>query len=150
MELLFPDNYIPGTSERMLLYRELDNIENDEQLDIYKTSLIDRFGKLPRESRELLDVVRLRWKAIDLSMEKIILKNKKMICYFVSDQKSSFYQSPGFIKIVQYIQKGSNKGQMKEAKGKLTLSFSNVPNVETADYILRKIIDETQSYETSN
>ena len=78
-------------------------------------------------------------------MEKIILKNKKMICYFVSDQKSSFYQSGDFIKIVQYVQKGKSKGRMKETKGKLTLSFSNVPNVETADYILREIIDEVKS-----
>ncbi len=145
MELLFPVDYIPGNSERMMLYRELDNIENQNQLDEFRLGLEDRFGELPTESCELLDILPLRWKAIDLGMEKIILKNKKMICYFVSDQKSSFYQSGEFLKIVQHIQQSKTKGKMKETKGKLTLSFPNVPNVETADYILRKIIEAIQS-----
>ncbi len=144
LELLFPDDYIKGTSERMLLYRELDNLENEEQLKLFKTGLIDRFGKMPQESNELLEVVRLRWKAIELSMEKIILKNKNMICYFVSDQQSKFYQSTEFLKIVQYIQKTGN-GKLKEINHKLTLTFPNVFNVETADYILKEIIQFVKS-----
>ena len=140
LELLFPDDYIKGSSERMLLYRELDNLENQEQLELFKTGLIDRFGKMPHESYELLEVVQLRWKAIELSMEKIILKNKNMICYFVSDQQSKFYQSADFLKIVQYISK-TGKGKLKEVNHKLTLTFSNVFNVETADYILKEIIE---------
>ncbi len=140
LELLFPDDYISGTSERMLLYRELDNLENEDQLELYKNSLIDRFGKLPKESRELLEVVQLRWKAIELGMEKIILKNKIMICYFVSDQQSKFYQSEDFLKIVQFIHKSGN-GKLKERNKKLTLTFSNVENVETADYILKEILE---------
>ena len=140
LELLFPDDYIKGTSERMLLYRELDNLENEEQLKLFKTGLIDRFGKMPQESHELLEVVQLRWKAIELSMEKIILKNKNMICYFVSDQQSKFYQSAEFMKIVQFIQK-SNKGKLKEINNKLTLTFPNIYNVETSDYILKEIIE---------
>jgi transcription-repair coupling factor (superfamily II helicase) len=139
MELLFPEDYIRGTSERMLLYRELDNLENEEQLNLFKTSLNDRFGKMPQESVELLEVVRLRWKAIELGIEKIILKNKNMICYFVSDQQSKFYQSAEFLKIVQYIQKTGN-GKLKEMNHKLTLTFPNIFNVETADYILKEII----------
>jgi transcription-repair coupling factor (superfamily II helicase) len=142
LELLFPNGYIPGTSERMLLYRELDNIENEGQLHQFEDNLVDRFGKLPRESRELLEVVRLRWKAIDLGMEKIILKNKKMICHFVSDQQSPFYQSSDFIQIVRFIQKRKPDGKMKESNQKLTLTFSNVANIETATFILREIIDE--------
>lgn len=141
LELLFADSYIPGTSERMLLYRELDNIENKNQLEIYKTGLIDRFGKLPRESRELLEVVQLRWKAIELSIEKIFLKNKNMICHFVADPKSPFYQSPEFITIVQFVQQSENGGKMREKNMKLTLTFPNIPNVETADYILKEILE---------
>lgn len=141
LELLFPDDYIPGTSERMMLYRELDNIENKEQLHEYKTGLIDRFGKLPRESKELLEVVQLRWKAIELSMEKIILKNKNMICYFVADQQSQFYQTQEFIKIVQFIQQGKTGGKMREKNHKLTLTFPNIPNVETAEYILKEVTE---------
>ena len=138
LELLFHDYYIKGTSERMLLYRELDNIENQQQLDQFKAGLIDRFGKMPRESEELLEVVQLRWKAISLGMEKIIMKNRTMICYFVADQQSKFYQSDDFLKIVQYIQK-TGSGKMKELNNKLTLAFTNVINVETADYILKGI-----------
>jgi len=145
MELLFPSEFIPGNSERMLLYRELDNIENAEALEQFRAGLEDRFGKLPTESRELLDVLPLRWKAIELSMEKIILKNKKMICYFVSDQQSAFYSSDTFLKIVQHINQGKSKGKMKEANGKLTLTFGNVPNIETADYILRNILDDLKN-----
>ncbi len=140
MELLFPDSYISGTSERMLLYRELDSIENAQQLDQFKAGLVDRFGKMPRESAELLEVVQLRWKAIELSMEKVVLKNKTMICYFVADQQSKFYSSADFMKIVQYVQKTGN-GKMKELNNKLTLSFTNIPNVETADYLLKSISD---------
>jgi transcription-repair coupling factor (superfamily II helicase) len=142
MELLFPQDYIPGSSERMLLYRELDNIENKQQLDQFRSGLEDRFGELPPETRELLEVVKLRWKAIELGMEKIILKEGKMICYFISDQQSPFYQSALFMKIVQYVQKGKTKGQMRERNHKLTLTFSNVPNVETAGYILEEMIGE--------
>ena len=144
LELLFPDEYIKGTSERMLLYRELDNLETKEQLELFKTGLIDRFGKMPQESIELLEVVQLRWKAIELSMEKIILKNKNMICYFVSDQQSKFYQSADFLKIVQYIQKTGN-GKLKEVNHKLTLTFPNIFNVETADYVLKEIINWVKS-----
>ena len=138
-ELLFPENYIPETSERMLLYRELDNIENEAELYKYREGLIDRFGKLPPESHGLLEVVKLRWKSIQLGMEKIILKNEKMICYFVSNQQSSFYKSVDFLKIVQFVQK-NNSGKMKEINNKLTLTFDNIPNVETAGYMLDQII----------
>jgi transcription-repair coupling factor (superfamily II helicase) len=142
MELLFPQNYIPGSSERMLLYRELDNIENEKQLEQFRSGLEDRFGPLPPETRELLEVVKLRRKAIELGMEKIILKEGKMICYFISDQQSPFYRSALFMKIVQYIQQGKMKGQMREKNHKLTLTFSNVPNVETAGYILEEMMGE--------
>ncbi len=142
MELLLPQEYIPGSSERMLLYRELDNIENEKQLTQFRLGLEDRFGSLPPETRELLEVVKLRWKAIELGMEKIILKEGKMICYFISDQQSAFYRSPLFMHIVQYVQKGKFRGQMKERNHKLTLTFANVPNVETAGYVLEEIIGE--------
>lgn len=144
MELLFPQEYIPGTTERMLLYRELDNIENQKQLDQFRKGLEDRFGKLPLQSRELLDVVKLRWKALELGIEKIILKENKMICYFVSDQQSPFYRSALFLKIVQFVQKNDSKANMREINHKLTLSFPHVPNVETAGYILEEMMEATK------
>ena len=144
MELLFQQEYIPGTTERMLLYRELDNIENQKQLDQFRKGLEDRFGKLPLQSRELLDVVKLRWKALELGIEKIILKENKMICYFVSDQQSPFYRSALFLKIVQFVQKNDSKANMREINHKLTLSFPHVPNVETAGYILEEMMVATK------
>ncbi len=150
MELLFPGSYIPGNSERMLLYRELDTIENEKQLTRFRDSLLDRFGKLPPESRELLEVVRIRWKAIELGMEKIVLKEEKMICSFISDQQSPFYQSALFARIIQYVQKGKTKGRMKEKNNKLTLTFSNVPNVETAVHILDEILEEVSQNPMQN
>lgn len=145
LELLFPEDYIQGSAERMKLYRELDNIENEDQLRQFTAGLTDRFGKLPKESRELIEVVQLRWKAIELSMERIVLKNKTMICYFVSDQQSPFYQSPEFLKVVQYIQKSNTGGKLKEHNHKLTLTFPNIPNVETADFILKEIVESVKN-----
>jgi transcription-repair coupling factor (superfamily II helicase) len=142
MELLLPESYIPGSSERMALYRELDNIENREQLEQFGRALEDRFGKMPDETRELLEIVKLRWKAIELGMEKILLKEGRMICFFISDQKSPFYQSQLFLNIVRYIQQSKTKGKMQERNHKLTFTVQNVTNVETAAYILEDMTAE--------
>jgi transcription-repair coupling factor (superfamily II helicase) len=150
MEMLFPDSYIPGASERMLLYRELDGIENPEQLRRFKASLVDRFGNMPTESHELLEVVRLRWKAMDLGIEKIILKNSSMICYFVSDQKSKFYQSNEFLKTVQFVQRNKSGAKMKEANNKLMLTLPDIGNVETACYILDEMDMYVKTTENGN
>ncbi len=143
MELLMPESYVPGSSERMALYRELDNVENREQLEKFKRGLEDRFGKLPDETRELLEIVRLRWIAIGLGMEKIFLKEGKMICHFISDQKSPFYRSQLFMNIVNHIQKGKTRGRMQEKNHKLTFTVQNVINVETARFILEEMTAET-------
>ena len=142
LELLFPTSYIPGNAERMMLYRELDNLENEEQLRKYEAGLVDRFGKLPPESQELINIVRLRWMAIDSGIDKIILKNQKMICYFPADQKSQYYQSEAFSKVLQYVQKHPRKCRMKE-EGKLTLTFDSILSVSEAAGLLR---DLQQSY----
>ncbi len=139
MELLFPDNYIQSISERMLLYRELDSMENEESLQQYELGLIDRFGKLPSSSLQLLEVVRLRWLAIELGIERIILKNQKMICYFISDQQSPFYQSAIFSKVLNFVQQNSGKCRMKEKKEKLSLSFENINTISVAKVILDEI-----------
>ena len=136
LQLLFPDKYIQSISERMLLYRELDNLETEESLVQFEAGLIDRFGKLPQESIELIEVVRLRWVAIRLGMEKIILKNKKMICHFVSDPQSPFYQSPVFGKVLQYLQTHHQTCRMKEGNNRLSLTFDKVKTVKLAKEVL--------------
>jgi len=142
LQLLFPDKYIQSTSERMLLYRELDNVETEEALVLFEAGLADRFGKLPNESIELIEVVRLRWAAIQLGMEKIILKNKKMICQFISDPQSPFYQSPAFGKVLKYVQTHHQTCHMKEGNNRLSLTFEKVKSVKKAKEVLEGVGEE--------
>jgi transcription-repair coupling factor (superfamily II helicase) len=135
LEILFPDDYIPNISERINLYRELDNINNEEQLNQFEEKLQDRFGTLPHPTRELLNVVRLRWLAIDLGFEKIILKNNIMVMHFISNQDSPYYQSGIFSGMLQFVQKNQESFQMKEGK-KLTLTVENIGNINKALEIL--------------
>lgn len=142
LQLLFPDKYIQSTSERMLLYRELDNLESEEALVQFEAGLADRFGKLPAESIELIEVVRLRWVAIQLGMEKIILKNQKMVCHFISDPQSVFYQSPVFGQILRYVQTHHQTCRMKEGNNRLSLTFEKVKSVKKAKEILEGVVAE--------
>jgi len=139
LEVLFPDEYIENISERLKLYRELDNIETLEDLDNFKKQLEDRFGKLPQATLELLDVVILRWVCLDLGVEKLILKSKKMVLYFISDQASAYYESPQFIKILNMVQTQSIICKMKETKTKLSVSFENIKSIKRASEILNTI-----------
>lgn len=138
LELLFHESYIPSTAQRMLLYRELDNLENEKQLQSFESSLRDRFGKIPPESTGLLDIVRLRWSAIRLGMERVVLKGEMMICYFPADQQSAYYGSEVFGKVLQFVQAHPHKCAMRE-KGKLTLTFSGVRSTGEAVALLLEI-----------
>jgi len=139
MELRLPEGYIGSTAERMSLYRELDNIENAEELERFESQLTDRFGKIPPQASDLFEIVRMRWTAIDLGLERIILKNGKMICHFISDQQSPFYQSSMFTHVLGWIQNNSGKCKIKEEKNKLSLTFEKVKSVRNAKEILQGI-----------
>ncbi len=139
MQLLFPDSYIQSISERMLLYRELDNLETEEALVQFEAGLADRFGKLPAESIELIEVVRLRRAAVELGIEKIILKRHKMVCQFISDPQSVYYQSPVFGKVLRYVQTHPQICHMKEGNNKLSLTFEKVKSVKKAKGILEGV-----------
>lgn len=141
-ELLFPDEYITSISERMLLYRELDNMETEESLQLYEKGLIDRFGPIPKPSQELLNVVRLRWVAISLNMERIILKENNMICYLPSDPKSKFYKSASFQKLMNWIVQNPSICRVKEARGKLSIIFSDISSVKQALEFLRNVSEK--------
>jgi len=139
LELLFPDAYIENIAERLKLYRELDNMTNEDQLQTFENEVTDRFGKLPQQSSELIYVVRLRWLAMDYGMEKIVLKINQLICYFVNNSQSPFYDSPNFQKVMQFAAKNPKISELKNTKGKLILKFSNVSSIENAYQILLKI-----------
>jgi len=131
LELLFPDDYIPGNSERIRLYRILDNTSDEKALAGFEADLTDRFGALPRQTRELLDVVRLRQKAISLGFEKIALRNGQMVIFFIQNQNSPYYKSPLFLGIIESIQK-QKLYKLKESRNKLTLTIQKVGSVEKA------------------
>ena len=142
-EILFPDNYINAISERLNLYNELSTIETEEGLQQYEQRLIDRFGELPIQAVDLLDSVRIKWLAKQLGLEKIILKQKRMIGYFVSDQQSAFYQTEAFTRMLKYVQQHSKSCVMKEKQTKnglrLLITFIKIDSVKTALETLKQI-----------
>ena len=142
LEMYFPDNYVPGSSERMLLYRELDNIEKDEDLEAYRQRLIDRFGPVPRQGEELMQVVALRRIGKRLGCEKIILKQERMQMQFVSNTNSMYYQSTAFGKVLNYIGYHPRQCNLKEKNGKRSMVVSDVKSVEQAVKVLREIDKE--------
>ncbi|MEE4197414.1 MAG: transcription-repair coupling factor [Bacteroidales bacterium] len=141
LEILFPDSYISNISERVRLYRELDNTESEQQLVSFEYQLKDRFGEIPPQTLELMNVVRLRWLAIDLGIEKIIIKKNKLVAYFISDKESLFYQSPVFARILGYLQKNPQSMQIKEVNHKLTLNILKTDSVKKAISIFQQITD---------
>lgn len=144
LEMYFPDNYVPGSSERMLLYRELDNIERDEELEAYRQRLIDRFGPVHRQGEELMLVVPLRRVGRRLGCEKIILRQGRMQMQFVSNTQSAFYQSAAFGRVINYIGYHPRRCNLKEKNGKRSMVVSQVASVKEAVEILKDIDEEKQ------
>ena len=139
LEMYFPDTYVPGSAERMLLYRELDNIDNDDELDAYRQRLIDRFGAIPHEGEELLQVVALRRYGKSLGCEKIILKQGRMQMQFVSNPNSAYYRSATFGKALDFIAANARRCNLKEVNGKRSMVVSGVPTVGEAVKVLLKV-----------
>ena len=139
LELLFPDEYIAGSGERILLYRELDSLETDDQLAAFQSRLEDRFGPIPEEGQELLHVVPLRRIGKELGIEKIVLKAGRMVLYFVSDTESPYYQSDTFDRILRYPALCSHECQFRESGGRQNLLIADVHSVGEALDILKAI-----------
>ena len=140
LELLFPNEYIPSSSERMLLYRELDGLELDKDVLDFKLRLEDRFGKVPSEGQELLRIVPLRRLAKRLGAEKVFLKAGRMTLFFVSNPDSPYYQSAAFGKVIGYMGMNPRYCNLREQNGKRSMVVKNVENVETAVSILQEIV----------
>jgi transcription-repair coupling factor (superfamily II helicase) len=135
-ELLFPDEYINNITERLNLYNELGNIKDEAGLLAYETKLIDRFGPLPKEAKALLNSIRIKWIATKMGIEKIIMKQGKLIGYFVGDQQSNYYSSKQFRQMLQFVQQNGNICKMKEKETKnglrLLITFENVKSISKA------------------
>ncbi|WP_394332559.1 transcription-repair coupling factor [Flavobacterium urocaniciphilum] len=142
-ELLFPDEYINNISERLALYNELGSVKNTADLDAYEQRLIDRFGPLPKEAISLLNSVRIKWKATQIGLERIILKQHKMIGYFIGDQQSNFYQSNRFMNVMRFAQSNGNLCKVKEKETKnglrLLITFENVKSINKALELIEMI-----------
>ena len=132
LEILIPDDYVNNVNERLILYRELDEIKDEFNLDKFKQKLIDRFGQLPIPTVELLQTIRLRWIACELGIERIILKNNLFTAYFISNEKSSFYQSSTFTQILKYVQQNHHRVRMEEKNNKLQIRISSIQSIADA------------------
>ena len=143
IEMYFPDLYVPSDSERMLLYRELDNLANSHRLEAdleaYRKRLTDRFGAIPPVAEELISVVPLRVLGKQLGIEKIMLKQQNMYLYFVSNNESPYYQGETFGRILDYVSRHPRRCNFREAKGKRSVIISQVPSVASALTICREI-----------
>ena len=141
LEMYFPDNYVPGSSERMLLYRELDNINNDNDLETYRQRLVDRFGEVPHEALELMQVVPLRRLGKRLGCEKIMLRQGKMNMQFVANPDSAYYQSKTFSAVINYVGNYPRRCDFKQVGTRRLLTVSQIPTVEAAVNVLRAMLD---------
>lgn len=139
LEINIPPEYVSNTSERIRLYKELDELGSPEDLYKFENNLKDRFGKIPPETKELLELVKLRWLAMELGFQKIVIKNKVFIGYFPLNQQSQYYASEIFSSILQYVQKFPKDFIIKEHKEKLTLRFKDAVNIETVYHRLKEI-----------
>ena len=139
IEMYFPDQWVPTDSERMLLYRELDNLKNDDELARYRQRLIDRFGEIPKVANELMNVVPLRRKAKQLGCERLMLKMGRMTMFFVSNPNSPYYQSQAFDSILNYIASNPRRCNIRENNGKRSLVVNDVKTVEDAIVVFEEI-----------
>ncbi|SIQ11747.1 transcription-repair coupling factor [Maribacter ulvicola] len=140
-ELLFPDDYINNITERLTLYTELNQVKDEAALQKFEAQLVDRFGELPDEAQDLLNSVRIKWIANSIGLERIVMKQGKMIGYFLSDQQSAFYQTATFTRVLQYVQSHAQLCKIKEKKTRnglrLLLVFENIRSVDRAYLALK-------------
>jgi transcription-repair coupling factor (superfamily II helicase) len=143
LEIMFPDEYVSNIAERIRLYKELNEIETEESLEAFEAKLTDRFGQLPPQAKALLGIVRVKWIAIKLGIEKILLKNDLLIANFISDPESGFYREPLFVSIMNYVNRHQRKMYVKQKEHKLSLTIMEVKSVDEAISVLRKILEES-------
>jgi transcription-repair coupling factor (superfamily II helicase) len=145
LEMLLPATYVTGSSERMLLYRELDSLTKDSEVEEFRLRLEDRFGALPHETEELLRIVPLKRIAASLGAEKVFLKGGRMTLFFVSNPDSPFYKSEMFGKAIAYMMENARRCDLREQKGRRSMVITSVPDMETAVSVLKEIESLTPS-----
>ena len=148
-ELLFPDDYVNNVAERLNLYTKLNQLKTEGELQQFQVEITDRFGPLPVQVNDLLDSVRLKWVSSSLGIEKLILKQHRMVGYFIQDQSSAFYQSPIFHQIIQFVQNNTQVCKIKEKQTRqglrLLISFDQVHTVSQALSVIKPIHLKTKT-----
>ncbi|MEQ2544520.1 transcription-repair coupling factor [Alistipes intestinihominis] len=139
VEAALPDDYVSQQAERLKLYRELDSTKDEEALQAFESRLADRFGPLPRAAKELLNVVRLRWEAIRLGMERVKVKNGLMIVHFVGEENSPYYKSETFMALLQRVTRHPDRFVLKQHNNRLAMTVRNVKDVEDAYKTLQQL-----------
>ncbi len=142
LEIMFPDEYVSNIAERIRLYKELNEISSEDSLDLFRKKLIDRFGSLPAPAEALLDIVRIKWVAVKLGIEKIFLKNDLLIANFVSDPNSGFYRTSLFVSVMNYVNQHQKRMSMRQKTSKLSLTITNITSVKPAIDILNDILND--------
>jgi len=142
LEIQIPDDYVNQVAERINLYKELDSLEEEAELNRFEDKLIDRFGPIPPATQEMIRAIRLRWIAKEIGVEKVVLKQKKMICYFVSNPDSPYYQSPIFSQVLRYVQSHNGLCTLKERKDRLSLVYENVSSVNRSIELLEGVLEK--------
>lgn len=139
LEILIPDDYVESITERLSLYTRLDNCEKNEELQAFEKELIDRFGPLPDEVKDLITTVRCRWAAVDLGFEKMTLKDKTLRCYFINKNDSPYFESDIFQGIMQYLQTGTNKARLKQVGKNFLLVVNDVDDMNVMLSFLQRM-----------
>jgi transcription-repair coupling factor (superfamily II helicase) len=139
LALLITDDYVTNITERLSLYKELDNIQEDLELQQFRLRLIDRFGPVPPQTEELIHTIRLRWIARELGFEKLILKNERMTGYFISNPESPYFKSEKFTRVLIFVQQNPALCRMREAKDKLSLTFDRIRTVEEGIEVMKGV-----------
>jgi len=140
MELLIPEDYVSNISERLSLYSKLDEIKGEKEMDKFRVEIRDRFGPIPDRVKALFETVELRWMAEKLGFEKLVLKNEQMKCYFVSSKSDTYFSSPAFMKIINFIQSKGRYCKIKETKDRLILITKDVGTIQKAKNWLSEML----------
>ena len=150
LEVRIPDDYVNNVAERLSLYQEMDNLKNEEELTTFATQLIDRFGPLPRQVKELIVSFKLRWMAEKMGLERLVIKSGKMVGYFLSDPQSPFYETEVFTQVLNHIQRNAQNCTLSEKNDRLRIIFSDVKHIKDAFEQVNQIVSLDASTENLN
>jgi len=141
LEIRIPDDYVNNVAERLSLYQKLDSLANTTELEAYATKLIDRFGPLPKTVKELFRSFELRWLAQDIGIEKLVIKSGTMVCYFISNPQSSYFDSTEFKQVLRYVQGSPKECKLSEKNDKLRLIYTNIFSIDQAKKRLGEVLE---------